>query len=52
MHCIQAMDAIPTIITRWYDKATHFCLQKEITQKVALMHQGSTLQNAHTSYVA
>ena len=52
MHCIQAMDAVPTTITGWYDKATHFYLQKEIAHKAALMHQGSTPQNAHTNYVA
>ena len=42
MHCIQAMDTVPTTITGWYDKAIHFRLQKEIARKVALMHQGST----------
>ena len=46
MDCIQSMDTIPTTITGWYDKATHFCLQKEITQKVALIHQGTTPQTS------
>ena len=38
MQYIQAMDTIPTTITGWYGKATHFCLQKEITQKITLIH--------------
>ena len=51
MHCIQAMDTVPTTITGWYDKAAHFHLQKEITWKVAFMHQGSMLQNTCTNYI-
>ena len=39
------MDNIPTTITSWYKKAAHFCLQREIAQKIALMHQGPTPQN-------
>ena len=38
MHHIQSMDTVPTTIAGWYNKATHFHLQKEITRKVALMH--------------
>ena len=30
MHRIQAMDTIPTTLALWYEKATHFHLQKEI----------------------
>ena len=44
MQHIQAMDTIPTTITGQYEKATHFCLQKEIAQRVALIHHGSTPQ--------
>ena len=38
MQCVQAMDTIPTTITSWYEKATHFYLQREITQKIATIH--------------
>ena len=38
MHCIQAMDTVPTTLALWYKKATHFHLQKEIAQKITLMH--------------
>ena len=31
MHRIQAMDTVPTTLALWYEKATHFHLQKEIT---------------------
>ena len=41
MHCIQAMDTVPTTLALWYEKAAHFHLQKEITRKIALMHHGS-----------
>ena len=41
MHHIQAMDTIPTTLALWYEKAAHFRLQKEIAQKVALMHHGN-----------
>ena len=41
MHRIQAMDTVPTTLTLWYEKATHFRLQKEIARKVALMHHGN-----------
>ena len=30
MHRIQAMDTVPTTLALWYEKAAHFCLQKEI----------------------
>ena len=30
MHCIQAMDTIPTTLALCYEKAAHFRLQKEI----------------------
>ena len=49
MHHIQAMDMVPTTLTLWYEKATHFCLQKEITQKIALMHRGNAPQSLHTN---
>ena len=38
MQQVQAMDNVPTTITRWYEKATHFCLQREIARRIALMH--------------
>ena len=31
MQCIQAMDNVPSTIAGWYEKATHFHLQREIT---------------------
>ena len=40
------MDTVPTTIDRWYDKAAHFCLQKEITHRVTIMHQGTTPQTS------
>ena len=49
MHHIQAMDTVPTTLTLWYEKAAHFCLQKEITQKIALMHRGNAPQSPHTN---
>ena len=42
MQCIQAMDNVPTTIAGWYEKAAHFCLQREIAQRISLMHRGST----------
>ena len=30
MHCVQAMDTVPVTLAVWYEKAAHFCLQKEI----------------------
>ena len=42
---VQAMDNIPTTIAGWYEKAAHFCLQREIARKIALMHQGPAPQN-------
>ena len=30
MQQVQAMDNVPTTITGWYEKAAHFCLQREI----------------------
>ena len=30
MHRIQAMDTVPTTLVAWYEKAAHFCLQREI----------------------
>ena len=39
MHCIQAMDTVPTTLALWYEKAAHFRLQKEIARKIALMHR-------------
>ena len=44
MHRIQAMDTVPTTLALWYEKAAHFRLQKEIAQKIALMHQGNVPQ--------
>ena len=38
MKQVQAMDNVPTSITSWYEKATHFRLQREIAWKIALMH--------------
>ena len=45
MQHIQAMDNIPSTIARWYEKAAHFCLQREITRCIASMHQGTAPQN-------
>ena len=44
MHRIQAMDTLPTTLALWYEKAAHFRLQKEIAQKIALIHHGNTPQ--------
>ena len=44
MHRIQAMDTVPTTLALWYEKATHFRLQKEIARKIALMHHGNAPQ--------
>ena len=41
MHRIQAMNTVPTTLALWYEKAAHFRLQKEIAQKIALMHHGN-----------
>ena len=45
MQCIQAMDNVPATIAGWYEKAVHFCLQREIAQRITLMHRGSAPQN-------
>ena len=44
MHCIQAMDTVPTTLALWYEKAAHFRLQKEIARKIALTHRGNSPQ--------
>ena len=44
------MDNVPTSIAGWYEKATHFHLQREIAQKIALMHQGLTPQNTRPNF--
>ena len=49
MHHIQAMDTVPTTLALWYEKATHFCLQKEIARKIALMHCGNGPQPPRTN---
>ena len=49
MHRIQAMDTVPTTLTLWYEKAAHFCLQKEIARKIALMHHGNVPQPPRTN---
>ena len=51
MQHIQAMDNIPATIAGWYKKAAHFCLQREIAQRIASMHQGSAPQNTHLNIV-
>ena len=38
MQRVQAMDNVPTTITGWYKKATHFRLQREIARKITMMH--------------
>ena len=38
MQCIQAMDTVSTTVTGWYEKATHFHLQREIARKITLIH--------------
>ena len=43
MQRVQAMDNVPTTIAGW----AHFCLQREIARKIALMHRGPTPQNTH-----
>ena len=48
MHRIQAMDTVPTTLALWYEKATHFCLQKEIARKIALMHHRKDSQPPRT----
>ena len=45
MQQVQAMDNVPTTIAGWYEKATHFHLQREIARKIAIMHRGSASQN-------
>ena len=47
MHRIQAMDTVPTTLALWYEKATHFHLQKEIARKITLMHHGNAPQPPH-----
>ena len=49
MHRIQAMDTVPTTLALWYKKAAHFRLQKEIAQKIALMHHGNAPQPPRTN---
>ena len=49
MHRIQAMDTVPTILALWYKKAAHFRLQKEIAQKIAIMHHGNNPQPPRTN---
>ena len=49
MHCIQAMDTVPTTLALWYEKAAHSCLQKEIAQKIALMHHRNGSQPPRTN---
>ena len=49
MHRIQAMDTVPTTLAVWYEKAAHFCLQKEIARKITLTHQGNGLQSSRTN---
>ena len=49
MHGVQAMDTVPTTLTVWYEKAAHFCLQKEIVQKITLMHRGNGPQSPQTN---
>ena len=49
MHHIQAMDTVPTTLALWYEKATHFHLQKEITRKIALTHRGNRPQSLRTN---
>ena len=49
MHHIQAMDMVPTTLALWYKKAAHFRLQKEIAQKIALMHRGNGPQPPRTN---
>ena len=39
------MDTVPAMIASWYEKATYFCLQREITHQITSMHRGSTPQN-------
>ena len=50
MHCIQAIDTVPTTLALWYEKAAHFCLQKEIAWKIALMHWGNAPQPPRTTF--
>ena len=50
MQCIQAMDTVPTTITGWYEKAAHFHLQREIAQKIVLIHRGPVPQNPRTNF--
>ena len=50
MQWVQAMDNVPTTIIGWYEKAAHFHLQREIAQKIALMHWGPTPQNTHPNF--
>ena len=44
MHCIQAMDTVPTTLALWYEKAAHFHLQKEIARKITLTHHRNSPQ--------
>ena len=43
------MDTVSTTLTVWYEKATHFHLQKEIVQKIALMYRGNGPQSPQTN---
>ena len=49
MHHIQAMDMVPTTLAVWYEKAAHFCLQREIARKIALTHRGNGPQSPRTN---
>ena len=49
MHCIQAMDTVPSTLALWYKKAAHFHLQTEIARKIALMHHGNGPQPPRTN---
>ena len=51
MQRIQAMDNIPSTIAGWYEKATHFRLQREIACHITTMHQGSAPQNSQPTLV-
>ena len=50
MQWVQAMDNVPTTIISWYEKAAHFCLQREIVRKITLLHWGPALQNPQTNF--
>ena len=48
MQCVQAMGTVPTTIASWYEKAAHFHLQREIAQKITLIHHRPALQSPWT----